>query len=219
VFETGEEFRGGGIIQGKPCAYATAESEEFVSAEEVGEPGVAGEDDGEDGAGVELCGSEDAEFGEDVWIHFLGLVDDKDRAKEGGIDVSVPSFTEGLEADPAVVRVQGHAEEVAEFAVEIGEFGLRACERLDGEVGMLGEFMGDDAQGGTFAGARFSGEECETAFLDEVVFDAPEEVVNGRGGQECIDGDVGAEGIELEAVESEQFFDHWGFSFSLILGM
>jgi len=82
---------------------------------------VAGKDDGEDGTGVQLSAGEQAQFGEDGAVHFLSFIDDQHRSVDGRLDVGEPFFPEDLGAVPAVVRGQGHTEELSQFPVEVGQ--------------------------------------------------------------------------------------------------
>jgi len=95
--------------------------------------------------------------------------------------------------------------EVAPFAVEVGQGSLGAGEPADGDVAQLAQSFAEQAQGGTFAGAGIAAGQSEAAFAD-LLLDAPAEVLDGRGPPESRGGDLRGEGIELEAVEGEEFF-------------
>ena len=54
MFETGHQLLAGGIFHGQAGADAAAQRQQFIASQLVGQSGVAGEDDGKQGAGVEL---------------------------------------------------------------------------------------------------------------------------------------------------------------------
>jgi hypothetical protein len=74
----------------------------------------------------------------------------------------------------------------------------------DQDVGQSPEALGEQSQGDALAGARVAREHGEAAVGDPDL-DASGEAVDGGGGEEGIDGDIGPERVELQAVEGEQF--------------
>ena len=100
---------------------------------------------------------------------------------------------------------------MAQFAVEVGQIGLRAGQQAHGEIAHGAQALGQDAQGGTLAGAGIARGQGEAAFAD-LLFDAPTEVLDRWRDQKRRGGDVLGEGVELEAVEVEKLFVHEGFS-------
>jgi hypothetical protein len=92
------------------------------------------QDDGQDGAAIELGAGEQTQFGEDRFAHLLGFVDQQHGAIEGGVDMGEPFFAQNFGTVPAAVRGQGHAEEMAQFAVKIGQIGLGPCQQADTEI-------------------------------------------------------------------------------------
>ena len=73
----------------------------------------------------------------------------------------------------------------------------------DDDVGQGAEALGEQAQGDALAGAGVAGEHGEAA-VGDAELDAAEEAVDGGRGEERLGGDVGAEGVKLQAVEREQ---------------
>ena len=138
-----EQFRRGQIVQGEADADAAGDGSMVSRAKALDEPVVAGEDDGEDGARVEVGRGQDAQFGEDRVGHLLRFVDEQDGAKAGGLDVGQPLLAQRLEAGPAVVRRERDAEEAADLAIEIAQAALRSQQDADLDVGQRGEVMGE----------------------------------------------------------------------------
>ena len=128
-----------------------AMGKQIAALQALGEAVVAGEDDGEDGAGVEFGAGQQAQFAEDRGVHLLGFVDEQDRAVERALDVSEPLLAQGLGAVPAVVGREGHAEEIAEFAVEVGHLGLGPAQHPHAQIAHWRQALGEDAQGGALA--------------------------------------------------------------------
>ena len=115
-----------------------------------------------------------------------------------------PAGAQGLEAGPAVVGGERDAEEVSELAVEVHGAALGVLDGADEDVGQGAKALGEQAQGDALAGARIAGEHGEAA-VGDAELDAPDEAVDGGRGEERLVGNVGAEGVELQAVEREQF--------------
>jgi len=67
--------------------------------------------------------------------------------------------------------------------------------------------LAEDTEGGAFAGARIAEGQGETALAD-LLFDAPTEAFQRGAHPERGGGDFRGKGIELEAVEGEEFFVH-----------
>jgi hypothetical protein len=82
--------------------------------------------------------------------------------------VGVPLVAQRLEAAPAIARGEGHTEEVAELAIEVGDPALGVLDDADHDVAQRGEPRGDEAQGGGLAGAGVAGEEREAALAHQV---------------------------------------------------
>ena len=64
--------------------------------------------------------------------------------------------------------------------------------------------LAEDTEGGALAGARIAEGQGETALAD-LLFDAPTEAFQRRAHPERSGGDFGGKGIELQAVEGEEF--------------
>ena len=192
-----------GVVEGEPASDARAEGQQLGGAQALGQSRVAGEDDAEQLLGVEVLAGQDAQLAEDGGEGLLGLVDDEDGAAAGGGDVVGPAGAQGLESGPAVVRGERDAEEVSELAVEVHGAALGVLDGADEDVGQRAKPLGEQSQGDALAGAGIAGEHGEAA-VGDAELDAPEEAVDGGRGEERVDGDVGSEGMELEAVEGEQ---------------
>ena len=121
------------------------ERQQVIAAKELGEALVAGEDDAQQGARVELRGGEQAQLVHDRGGELLGLVDEQHRTQARGVEVGEPAGTQRLEAHPAVVGSEFDGEQVAELTVEVGEVGAGVGERGDGEVGQALEARGEQA--------------------------------------------------------------------------
>ena len=134
----------------------------------------------------------------------LGLVDDEHGARQGGGDVLAPAGAQGLEAGPAVVDGERDAEEVAELAVEVAGAALGVLDGADDDVGQGAEPLGEQAQDDALAGAGVAGDHGEAA-VGDAELDAAEEGVDGGRDVERLGGDVGAEGVVLQAVERQKF--------------
>ncbi len=192
------ELLRGGWLQEEADPDATAEGQELLGAELLGEPAVTAEHDGEKGAGVELGGGEQAELIEDRGLHLLRFIDDEDRTEKRGLDVRLPALAEDAGAGPAIVRRELDPEEVAEFAVEVGDAALRSAEDADGEILVGGELVDQQPEGDRLAEAGVAGDEGEAALAGEVV-GAPAEVFDLGGEEERLGRDLGGEGVPLEA--------------------
>ena len=79
VFQVLEEFgRGLGVeVESEPDA--AGDGQELGVAEQLGEPLVATENDGEKASGVEVGAGEDAELGKHGGVHFLSFIDEQQR--------------------------------------------------------------------------------------------------------------------------------------------
>ncbi len=99
---------------------------------------IAGQNDGENGAGVQLGAGQQAQFRQDRGVHFLGLVNDEHGAISGGLDMSEPFFTQAFGAMPAIIGREGHAEQMAQFAVKVGHFSLGPSQGADAQIAQAG---------------------------------------------------------------------------------
>jgi len=140
--------------------------------------------------------------------HFLGFIDEEDGAVACSLDVCEPPFAEGLESGPAIMGCEDDSAEGADLAIEIAEAALRARQDADLDVGKGLKVMSEQAEGSGLAGAGVSGDECE-ASLSYLMLHAPAEVLEAGRGPKGLDGDVGGEGIPLEAIEGEQPVIHF----------
>jgi TolB-like protein len=179
---------------------------------QVGQTAVPGEDHQEDGSGVQVGAGEQAQFRENRGLHLLCFVDDQHGPIERSLDLGLPFFPKRFGPVPTVVRVQGYAEEISHFPVEVEDGGLGARENSEHDILDCAEAIGEDAQGCTLATPRLAADQSEAAF-SHLVFDPPAEALSGWGGEESRGGDIGGEGVELEGVKGEQFLFHGSPSF------
>ena len=104
-------------------------------------------------------------------------------------------LAQSLEAEPAVVVDQGDAEELGEFVVEVGDAGRGMGQHRDPQpLGAL-EAPGEQAQRHALAGAGVAGDHREPAGAHELGLHPAAEAVDGRGGHEAFDRQVGGEGV------------------------
>src|SRR5439155_14467185 len=68
------------------------------------------------------------------------------RAQERGGDVILPAFAQHACPGPAVVGRELNAEQIAEFAVEVGDATLRAGEDAEDEIAMGREALGEQPE-------------------------------------------------------------------------
>jgi hypothetical protein len=115
------------VLETQPGADAAAEGPELVAPQEIGEAAIAGQDDAEEGARIEVGTGEQAQLAEDEGLHLLDFVDQEHGAEQRALQMREPPLPQGLEAIPAVVRLKDDAEEIAELTVEVGHV------RLDGK--------------------------------------------------------------------------------------
>ena len=201
-----EQLLWGEVVEVEADADAGGDGQELVAAKLLCEPGVTAQDDGEDGARVEVGRGEDAQLGEDG----RGISWASSTSRTGtvacGLDVGEPLLAQGLEAGPAVVGSEGHAEELAQLAVEVGDGALWPGEHAHLDVPEAAQVAGEDSQGDRLAGAGVSGDQGEATFADQALH-APAEVLELGEAPQGLDGDVGREGVPLEPVQGEQLHD------------
>ena len=112
-----------------------------------------------------------------------------------------------LGAAPAVVRMQRHAEELAELAVEVGDARLRAAEYPDLYVALRRQPLGEHAQRHRLAQPGQPGDQGKAALADELL-DAPAERLQAGADVERLDRYLGSKGIPLQAVQRQQLLVH-----------
>ena len=211
VVDAFEQLRWRQGLGAQAAADAAGQGHQVWTVQLADQAVVPGQNDGEDGARVQIGAGEQAQFREDRRGHFLGLIDEQDGAQQRGLNVVVPFFPQYLGAGPTVVRGQGHAKEIAQFAVEVGQGGLWAGEHAHREVAHLAQALDQQAQGGAFACARISADQGETTLAD-LLLDAPAEALDGGGCPEDVGGDLRGEGVELQAVKGKEFLVHAGWA-------
>jgi hypothetical protein len=101
------------------------------------------------------------------------------------------------------VRRERDTEEISELAIEVHGARLRVLDGPDDDIAHGLETFVQEAQGDALAGAGIACDH-DVAAVGDAVLDAPEECVEGGGGEEGLDGDVGAERVEFQAVEGLQ---------------
>ena len=175
---------------------------------------VATQHRGEDGAGIELRRGEQAQLIEHRRLHLLGFVHQQHRAHAGVGEVLEPASAQGGEAVPAIVRDEAHAEDVAEFAVEVAEAGGGPGEDADAEVLQPIEAVGEQAQGGALAGAGLAGDEGKAPFAGETSLDPAAEVLHGFVGEQGLHRQLRREGVVAEVEEGQRLAVHCRFSSS-----
>ena len=183
---------------------ARAQGQQLLAAQVIGEAGIPGEDDAQQGLGVEAGAGEQAQLVEHGGTHLLCFVHQQHGTPTGGLQMAEPGGTQRLEAAPAVVRTQRDAEQLAELAVEIPEAALRMIDGADGEIREPGEALGEQTQHHAFAGTRFAVDHRKPAFADLRLLDTPQEVFHARGDVERLDRQFRGEGMPFQAVEGEQ---------------
>ena len=170
---------GGRASRRKRLRMRLAMGKSSSSFQAVGQALIAGQDDGQDGAGVQVGAGQQAQLGEDQRVHFLGFVDDEHGPIERAVDVCEPFFPQRFGAVPAVVGRERHAKQVAQFAIEVGQVGLGPGQDADAQIAQVAQVLGQDAQGGALAGARLADDQGKAAFAD-LLFDAPAEALGRR---------------------------------------
>ena len=95
------------------------QGQEFGAAQTFRQALVPGENHAEELARVEVLAGQDSEFAKDAVDDLLCLVENEDRAAARRRDVLGPPGSDGLEAAEAIVGLEGHAEEVADLAIEV----------------------------------------------------------------------------------------------------
>ena len=121
-------------FQTQAAANAAGDGQQVGLFQTGGQAVVAGQNDGQDRAGVQVGAGQQAQFGQDQGVHLLGFVDDQHRPIGGGLDVGEPLFPEGFGAVPAVIGREGHAEQMAQFAVKVGHFSLGSGQGADAQI-------------------------------------------------------------------------------------
>ncbi len=179
-------------------------------AEPVDQAAVAGEDDREDGARVEVGGRQQADLGDHRGQQLLGLVDEHHGPHAGVVDMGEPSLAQVFEAGPAVVVHQVDAEHPADLAVEVGQPGRGVGDGTDPEPVRAAEAVGEHAQRHALSGAGLAGDQREAALAHKMMLDSEAEAVDGGAHHEAVDRKVGGEGVPFEPVEGEQLAVHDG---------
>ncbi len=188
-----------GVVEVKAPADAASEGQQVGVPKALGQSRVAGEDDAQQLLGVEAPGGEDPQLAEDVGEHLLGFVDDEHGAGERACDVVAPALSERFEAAPAVVALEGDAEEVAELAVEVAAAALRVVDGSDLDVAHLPETVGEQAKCDALATAGVTRDHHEASVGECQRHASGESVDFGRWPQR-LDGCAGPKGVKGQPV-------------------
>ena len=108
----------------------------------------------------------------------------------------------GLEAD---------AEEVAEFAVEVGPMALRMGQHADGQIRQPRQAFGEHAQGDTFSGAGVTLDQGEPTLAHQGLFDPPAEVLQFWRDEQRLERKFRGEGVPLQAIQGQPLVVHGDF--------
>src|SRR4029078_108040 len=192
---------------------AASEGEELRGAEALGQTSVAGEDDREQLPRIEVFAGEQAQLAEHGGWRLLCLISEQHGARKRGGDMLAPARAKSLEATPSVMSGERDSEDVAELAIEVRGTALRPFHGADDRVGKGAQAAIEQAQHDTLAGARIAGDHRKAAVGDPEL-DATEEGVDGERGEERVERDVRAEGIEFQPIEREKAGTHWDSSSS-----
>src|SRR5665213_1373457 len=119
-----DELLAAGVLGGQAGANATTQRDQFLAPKLLDETGIAGQYDAQQRLRVEARAGQQAQLAQGRRTHLLRLVDEQHAAPAGGVQVRQPAFAQGLEAAPSVVRAKRDGEDVAEFAVEVGQVAL-----------------------------------------------------------------------------------------------
>ena len=123
-----------------------------------------------------------------------------------------PTFPQGLEATPAVVRPQFDAEQIPHLPVEVGQVATGMDDGAYGKVTQLPQSFRQHPQHHTLAGAGVTGDQGKAPFTDQSLFDTPAEAFYLRCGMQGFDGQFRREGVPFEAIQGKQFLVHVSFS-------
>lgn len=214
MVEAGAKLFGGLVIEHEPAPNTTTEGHQVGRAESLGQSFIAGEDDAEKRAGIEVLAGKQAQLVEDIGAHLLGLINEEDGAEESGADVLVPTSAQCLEAAPPVRRSERDIEDIANLAIEIGDAALRVIDDTEHDVALFLQAVGQDAEDDGFARAWAASHHGKAA-IGERHLDTTTECLDGQRYAHGLDRDARAEWIEFEPEEYQHLLEHWS-SFSVV---
>jgi len=90
------QLLGCGRFQAQTRVDVTGDGQQIGMMEAVSQTAVSGQDNEEDGAGVQMGAGEQEEFREYRGIHLLGFIVDQDGVVERGLDLGLPFFRSAL---------------------------------------------------------------------------------------------------------------------------
>jgi len=164
------EVEAGGVsveaAQGKADRDALSESFEMGETQDLPQPGLAGEEDGEASGAVPLKVGEKGKEGEDIGPEMVGFVDDEQDGEVAIFDESLDLLldeTEGHGARPRRLKPQRERKLSAEVGgVDQGVVQIQSADLVGVEV------VAQSPQGGGLAAARLTGEQSDGPGVDEI---------------------------------------------------
>jgi hypothetical protein len=194
------EVEAGGVsveaAEGKADGDALSESFEMGQTQDLSQPGLAGEEDGESSGAVPIKVGEKGKEGEDIGPEVMGFVDDEQ-------DGEVAIFDEPL--DLVLDEAKGHgarpqrlkSQSERKLSTEIGGVDQRVVQIQSADlVGV--EVVAQSPQGGGLAAARLPGEQSDGPGVDEIA-QTGVKLFEPRGAKELIGGKGTLEGRMGEA--------------------
>jgi hypothetical protein len=107
LIEAGCQLVSGGVVEVEATADTAAKRQQLGSAQPVVQTAVAGEEDTQKLARVEILAGENTQLAEHLGERLLRLVDDEDRSCARGADVLAPSCPQRLEAPQRLCAHRG----------------------------------------------------------------------------------------------------------------
>ena len=105
------------------------------------------------------------------------------------------------------MRTQGHAEQIAKFAVKIGQRRLRPAQDPDRDLALVRQARLQQAQSGAFARAGDPADQGEAAFA-QLLFEPPAKLTDGGRVPQRLHRDLGGERIKFQPIGREQLAVH-----------
>src|SRR5262249_16643702 len=108
-----------GVLHDQAHPDARAERQEFVAPQLVGQAGIAGKEDAEQGTGMELGGGRPARPGWHGRLRVLSLFKQQNPTHRGGLKTRSPRLAKSFESGPSVVRLERDCEQLSHFSTKI----------------------------------------------------------------------------------------------------